>query len=106
MTTPNPYITAAAPRPRMFTRPWQRWAWAVVPLISMFVLAFLPFLVAAIRGVVAWPITIAYMAASGTVAAFAVIQPDVNGWFAAGVWLLMLTAVVHVILLDKINGSK
>jgi hypothetical protein len=90
----------------MFTRPWQRWAWAVVPLISMSVFAFLPFLVAAIRGAVAWPFAIVYTVLSGAVFTCAVIKPDVNGWFAASVWAFMLTTVVHVTLLDKINGGK
>lgn len=40
--TPNAHLTYSA-RPRMFHAPWQRWTWGAVPLVSMSVLAFLPF---------------------------------------------------------------
>lgn len=95
----NPYLTHST-RPRMFSRPWHRYAWAALPLISMSVLACLPFIVASYRGVLGWQITAVYTAASATVLGFAIVQPEVNGWFAVGVWALMLTAVVHVLLLD------
>lgn len=85
----------------MFNRPWHRYAWAAVPLLSISVLACLPFIVASYRGVLAWPATAAYTAGSATVLGFAIVQPDVNGWFAVAVWAFMLTAVTHVLLLDR-----
>ncbi|MCY0931179.1 hypothetical protein OTB20_34360 [Streptomyces sp. H27-H1] len=85
----------------MFGRPWHRYAWAPVPLLSMSVLACLPFIVAAYRGVIAWWIAGLYTACSATVLVFAIVQPKVNGWFPTAVWTLMITAVVHVFLLDR-----
>ncbi|MFF3432509.1 hypothetical protein [Streptomyces sp. NPDC002602] len=105
-TAPNPHFAQPA-RPRMFSRPWHRYAWAPVPLLSMSLLACLPFIVAAYRGVVSWWIAGAYTACSATVLGFAIVQPKVNGWFAVAVWALMITAVVHVFLLDRDDpGSK
>lgn len=95
----NPYLTQSV-RPRMFTRPWQRYAWAVIPLLSMSVLACLPFIVAWRRRVVGWRTAAAYTVPSAIITGFAIVQPDVNGWFAAAVWAFMVTAVVHVLLLD------
>lgn len=95
----NPYLTQTV-RPRMFKEPWQRYAWAAVPLLSMSVLAFVPFIVAWRRGAIGWRPTAAYGALSATVLGFAIVQPDVNGWFAGAVWAFMITTTVHVLLLD------
>ncbi|MET7453941.1 hypothetical protein ABZT03_19070 [Streptomyces sp. NPDC005574] len=51
--TPRAHL-AYSPRLRMFRTPWHRWGWGAVPLVSMSVLAFLPFAVAWRRGVPAW----------------------------------------------------
>lgn len=48
-------------------------------MLSMSVLACLPFIVAAYRGVISWWITVAYTACSATVLGFAIVQPKVNG---------------------------
>ncbi|MEU5702867.1 hypothetical protein ACFFS2_34745 [Streptomyces aurantiacus] len=92
------------PRLRMFNAPWQRWAWAALPLVSMSVLAFLPFVFAWKRGVVPPRVPGVYTLGSAIVFGFAVVQPDVNVLFAVCVWALMLTAVVHVLLLDRPKG--
>ncbi|CAL9294821.1 hypothetical protein [Streptomyces sp. SudanB25_2051] len=85
----------------MFNRPWHRYAWAILPLVSVSVFACVPFIIASYRGVLRWPITALYTALSATVFGFAVVQPDVNGWFAVAVWAFMITTVVHVLLLDR-----
>ncbi|WP_405671445.1 hypothetical protein [Streptomyces sp. NBC_01530] len=97
--TPNAHLTFS-PRPRMFREPWQRWAWGVVPLVSMSVLAFAPFAVAWRRGVVPLWVAAAYFAGSAVVSTFAVVQPEVNALFPIAVWAFMITAVVHVLRLD------
>ncbi|MFI6662508.1 hypothetical protein ACIBL8_44185 [Streptomyces sp. NPDC050523] len=89
-----------APRPRMFREPWQRWVWAVVPLVSMSVLAFVPFVVAWRRGVVPVWIPAVYFVGSGVVFGFAVAQPDVNALFPVAVWTFMIVAVAHVLRLE------
>ncbi|MGW3114425.1 hypothetical protein [Streptomyces sp. NPDC001091] len=90
-------------RPRMFREPWQRWVWAVVPLVSLSVLAFVPFAVAWRRGVIPLWAAAIYFAGSATVTGFAIVQPEVNALFPISVWAFMITAVVHVLLLDPIK---
>ncbi|MFJ2645562.1 hypothetical protein ACIO1C_02290 [Streptomyces sp. NPDC087420] len=36
---------------------------------------------------------------------FTTVQPEANGWFAVGVWIIMLTGAIHTFCLDKINGD-
>lgn len=84
----------------MFREPWQRYAWAAVPLISMSVFAFVPFTVAWRRGVVPLWVGVTYFAGSAIVFGFAVVQPDVNAAFPVAVWAFMIIAVVHVLRLD------
>ncbi|MFD8396718.1 hypothetical protein ACFV2N_48235 [Streptomyces sp. NPDC059680] len=94
---PNAHLTS---RPRMFRQPWQRWAWAALPLVSLSVLAFVPFVVAARRGIVAPWVAAVYFLGSTIVSGFAVVKPDVNALFPIAVWSFMITAIVHVLRLD------
>ncbi|MGW0495014.1 hypothetical protein ACWD0Z_06120 [Streptomyces sp. NPDC003007] len=103
--TPNAHLTYA-PRPRMFREPWQRWAWAAVPLVSMSVFAFVPFTVAWRRGVVPVWVAATYFVGSATVFGFAVVQPNVNALFPTAVWAFMITAVVHVLRLDPFKPQS
>ncbi|MET7775355.1 hypothetical protein ABZU94_13970 [Streptomyces mirabilis] len=88
-------------RPRMFREPWQRYAWAALPLVSLSVLAFVPFVVAWRRGVVpAWTAA-TYFTGSAIVVGFAVVKPNVNALFPIVVWAFIITAIVHVLRLDS-----
>ncbi|KUN93922.1 hypothetical protein AQJ84_28805 [Streptomyces resistomycificus] len=89
----------------MFRAPWQRWVWGAVPLVSMSVLAFLPFAVAWRRGIVPAWVGALYFLGSATVFGFAVAQPHVNALFPIAVWAFMITAVVHVLRLDPFKGQ-
>ncbi|MET7608967.1 hypothetical protein [Streptomyces avermitilis] len=104
-STPNAQLTYL-PRPRMFREPWQRYAWAALPLVSMSVLAFVPFVVAWRRGVVSPAVPGVYFVGSAVVFGFAVVQPDVNALFPAAVWAFMITAVVHVLRLDPFKRQS
>ncbi|MEV6005641.1 hypothetical protein AB0M29_02420 [Streptomyces sp. NPDC051976] len=72
-----------------------------MPVVTLSVLACLPFLVAWRRQVVTWKVALAYTVPSATVMGCAIAQPDVGTWFAAVVWAFIITAVVHVLLLDR-----
>ncbi|MFJ8934200.1 hypothetical protein ACIRL0_00560 [Streptomyces sp. NPDC102365] len=100
----NSHMTYA-PRPRMFNAPWQCWAWAALPLVSMSLLAFLPFVIAWRRDVVPPWVPGVYAFGSAIVLGFAVVKPDVNALFPIAVWALMITAIVHVLLLDRPKGQ-
>ncbi|MGW7260806.1 hypothetical protein [Streptomyces sp. NPDC054834] len=102
---PNSHLTYTS-RPRMFRAPWQRWAWAALPLASLSVLAFVPFLVAWRRNIVPVWIAAVYFLGSAIVAGFAAVKPDVNALFPIAVWAFMITAVVHVLLLDPIKRQE
>lgn len=99
---PSAHLTYST-RPRMFRAPWQRWAWAAVPLLSMSVFAFVPFVVAWRRRVVPARVAGGYFLGSAIVFGFAVVQPDVNALFPIMVWAFMITAIVHVLRLDPLK---
>lgn len=91
----------------MYPKPWQRWAWAVVPAVSATALAFVPFLVAWRRQVIGWRTAAVYTALSLLVATLAVVQPsalDEPGLprevFRYLLWTYLIVGVVHVVLLD------
>lgn len=92
-----------APRPRMFREPWQRYAWAAVPLLSLTALTFLPFVVAWRRGVVRAPVASAYLLGSAIMWTLAVIKPDRNLGITAFAWALIIAATVHILLLDPLK---
>ncbi|MEU0035117.1 hypothetical protein [Streptomyces sp. NPDC006333] len=93
-----------AARPRMFRAPWQRYAWAAVPLLSLSALAFVPFIVAWRRRVVtAW---VAGLYAFGSLFwwTMAAIKPE--GPDALLTWALrafIAAATIHILLLDPIK---
>ncbi len=87
----------------MFREPWQRWAWAALPLVSMSVLAFVPFVVAWRRTIVPAWVAAVYFSGSAIVWGFATVQPDVNALFPIAVWAFMITAIVHVLRLEPLK---
>lgn len=103
----------AATRQPMYPKPWQRWAWAALPAASAAALAFVPFIVAWQRRVVGWRTLAVYVALSGILIAGAAADFDFRqyGRFWREVirvahWAYLLTAVVHVALLDRARRSK
>ncbi|MEU3045099.1 MULTISPECIES: hypothetical protein [unclassified Streptomyces] len=102
MATPHDQPDTATPatehKPRH--RTWQHYALAAVPLLSMSLLACLPFIIATRRGTLGWKTSSVYTALSATVLGFAIVQPHVNGWFAVAVWAYILTATAHTLRLD------
>ncbi|MEU2584499.1 hypothetical protein ABZ612_16385 [Streptomyces avermitilis] len=71
----------------------------------MSVLAFLPFTVAWRRHVVPAWIAAVYFLGSAIVCGFAVVKPEVNALFPIAVWAFMITAAIHVLLLDRPKGQ-
>jgi hypothetical protein len=66
----------------------------------------LPFAVAWRRRVVPAWIAAVYFLGSAIVFGFAAVKPDVNALFPIAVWALMITAAVHVLLLDRPKGQS
>ncbi|MEV4043125.1 hypothetical protein [Streptomyces sp. NPDC049744] len=90
----------------MFHEPWQRWAWAAVPLVSLATLAFLPFVVAWRKGVVSAVTVGWYALGSAVVIGFATVKPEVNALFPTLVWAFIITAIIHILWLDSRKRSS
>lgn len=91
----------------MYPKPWQRWAWAALPAVSLTAFTFAPFLLAWHRRIVGWKTAVAYLLLSGIAIGAAVAEVDIRQWgtFWREVirytgWAYLITGVVHVALLD------
>jgi hypothetical protein len=112
----SPYINAPLnppARPRMFNTTIAKVIWTLVPIVTIGLAAAVPFVVAAVKGVVKPWLAITYVA--GEIAIFLlalVISPnegDAGSPFAGFLMIiLMITAATHTALLDneKINIGK
>ncbi|MGY3784942.1 hypothetical protein [Streptomyces antibioticus] len=91
----------------MYPHPWQRWAWASIPAISLTAFTFVPFIIAWRRGVVGWRTLAIYTILSGLTIAGAATELDIRQWgtFWREVirytgWAYLIAGVVHLALLD------
>lgn len=91
----------------MYPQPWQRWAWAALPAISAGAFAFVPFLVAWRRRVVGPRTLLVYALLSSILIVGAVTEFDFRQWgtfwrevIRYACWAYLITAAVHVVLLD------
>ncbi|KOV86085.1 MULTISPECIES: hypothetical protein [unclassified Streptomyces] len=111
----SPYLNQplTPTRPRMFNTTIAKVIWTLVPIVSVGLAAAVPFVVAAVKGVVKPWLAITY--AVGEVAIFVIaflISPndgDAGSPFAGLLLVLMIiTAATHTALLDneKINIGK
>ncbi|MCW8378328.1 hypothetical protein [Streptomyces justiciae] len=110
----NPYFNQplTPTRPRMFNSTIAKVMWTMVPIVTLGLAAAVPFVVAAVKGVVKPWLAVVYVA--GEVAVFSIaisISPDpdstspVPGFLMV---LLIITAATHTALLDndKISVGK
>ncbi|UOB09109.1 hypothetical protein MQE23_08590 [Streptomyces sp. HP-A2021] len=111
----SPYINAPynpPARPRMFASTLAKVIWTLVPIVSAGLAAAVPFVVAAVKGVVKPWLAGAYIV--GEIAIFSIafaISPDPNDTSPVPGFLMVLliiTAATHTALLDneKINIGK
>ncbi|MFJ8364180.1 hypothetical protein [Streptomyces sp. NPDC093984] len=101
----NPYINApiTPTRPRMFGSTVARVIWTIVPVVSMTLLAALPFVVAAVKGVIKPWLAAVYVIAEVAVLVFstAVSGNDPQNWTGLLLILLMVVSATHTALLDS-----
>jgi hypothetical protein len=112
--TSNPYFNQpyAPARPRMFNSTAAKVVWILVPLITVGLAAAVPFVVAAVKGVVKPWLAAVYVV--GEIALFSIafaISPDPNDTSPVPGFLMVLliiTAATHTSLLDndKISIGK
>ncbi|MFI0233127.1 hypothetical protein [Streptomyces sp. NPDC017086] len=110
----SPYLNQplTPTRPRMFNTTISKVIWTLVPIISLGLAAAVPFVVAAVKGVVKPWLAITYVV--GEIAIFSIalaISPDGTGDSAVPgflLTLLIIAAATHTALLDneKINLGK
>lgn len=105
----QPYTPA---RPRMFNTIIAKVIWTLVPIVTIGFAAAVPFVVAAVKGVVKPWLAIAYVVAEVAILALAtVLDPEgdnANPFAGLLLILLIITAATHTALLDndKINIGK
>ncbi|MEU5281137.1 hypothetical protein AB0G87_32555 [Streptomyces asoensis] len=100
------------PRPRMFREPWQRWAWAAVPLASLSVFAFVPFVFAWRRRIVSPWMAGLYTLGSAFWSVLAIIKPighdhphDNHVLLTWTLRTFIAVATIHILLLDPPKRS-
>ncbi len=102
---PNPYINAplAPVRPRMFGSTAARVIWTLVPVVSLSLLAAVPFVVAAVKGVIKPWLAVAYVVVE--IACFAIVTAtsgnDPKNWGGFLLVILMIVSATHTALLDS-----
>jgi uncharacterized membrane protein YqhA len=110
----NPYFSAPLmpTRPRMFNNTLAKVIWTLVPVVTVSLCAAVPFVVAAVKGVVKPWLAITYVVAEIVVLVLAtVLDPKGDATSpVAGLLLILLiiTAATHTALLDndKISIGK
>ncbi|MFF9153848.1 hypothetical protein ACF1AB_16645 [Streptomyces sp. NPDC014846] len=103
----NPYLTAplTPARPRMFNSTVAKVIWTLVPILSLGLAAAVPFVVAAVKGVVKPWLAVTYVV--GEIAVFIAalaISPTGKGDSPVPgflLTLLIITAATHTALLDN-----
>lgn len=102
---PNPYVNAPLTpgRPRMYGSTLARVLWTLVPVVSLSLLAAVPFVVAAVKGVVKPWLAVAYVVAEIVVLVIttAISGSDPQNWAGLLLILLMIVAATHTALLDN-----
>ncbi|GGN33450.1 hypothetical protein GCM10012285_04530 [Streptomyces kronopolitis] len=110
--SPNPYLNSpiTPARPRMFSSTLAQVVWTLVPLVSFSLLAAVPFVVAAVKGVIKPWLAGVYVVVEVGIFVFstAVSGNDPKNWTGLLLILLMLVATTHTALLDseKIHIGK
>lgn len=98
----SPYFHTPAPeRPRMYRSTLAKVVWTLVPVASMSLLAPLPFVVAARKGVIQMHVAIAYGAIEAMILLTSqLLGDDPRNWTGLMLVVMMLVAAVHTALLD------
>ncbi|WP_329214824.1 hypothetical protein OG352_05270 [Streptomyces sp. NBC_01485] len=103
--SPNPYVNApiTPPRPRMFGSTLARVVWTLVPVLSLGLLAAVPLVAAAVKGVIKPWLAGVYVAVEVAVLIFAtaVSGNDPQNWTGLLLVLLLLISATHTALLDS-----
>lgn len=102
---PSPYVTAPmnTPRPRMFASTLAKVVWTLVPIVTLSIGAAIPFVVAAVKGVVKPWVAVGYVAIEvGVLSAVTLVNPEGESPFVGLLLVLLIaTSATHTALLDN-----
>jgi hypothetical protein len=105
VSSQSPYLTNSYPgpeRPKMFRSTGGKVVWVLVPVLSFGILAALPFVVAAVKGVVRPWLACVYGASQVAFMVVATIEgSDSQNWGGMLGVVLMAASATHTALLDN-----
>ncbi|NIY65774.1 hypothetical protein SMALB_3782 [Streptomyces malaysiensis] len=96
-------------RPRMFNSRAAQIVWTIVPIVTLGLAAAVPFVTAAVKGVIRPWIAILYVAVSVAFLVMVTVQPDEDAFSGLLLILLIVAAATHTALLDSaraITGKR
>ncbi|MFJ2850242.1 MULTISPECIES: hypothetical protein [Streptomyces] len=102
---PSPYLTTQVPsgRPRMFNSTIAKLIWILVPILSLGIGAAVPFVVAAVKGVIKPWLAVVYVAAEVLILGISTaVTPDGESAFVGMLLIFLIVAsATHTALLDN-----
>ena len=103
---PSPFVTGPLPtgRPRMFNSVAAKVIWTLVPIVTVSIGAAIPFVVAAVKGVIKPWVAVVYVAVEVLILGIstAVVGPDEEAPFVGFLLVLLIaTSATHTALLDN-----
>ncbi|MEH0402727.1 hypothetical protein AB0I87_12510 [Streptomyces sp. NPDC049952] len=107
---PSPFITTPLPaaRPRMFNSTVAKAIWILVPILTISIGAAVPFVVAAVKGVVKPWLAIVYVAAEVLILGISTAANGDSPFIGMLMIFLIVTSATHTSLLDndRVNIGK
>lgn len=100
---PSPYVTGPLPtaRPRMFHSAVAKAVWVLVPIVTISIGAAVPFVVAAVKGVIKPWLAIAYAVAEVLILGISTAVNGESSFVGLLLILLIVTSSTHTALLDN-----
>lgn len=107
---PSPYVTGPLPttRPRMFNSTLAKVIWILVPIVTISIGAAVPFVVAAVKGVIKPWLAVVYVAAEVLILGISTAADEDSAFVGMLLILLIVASATHTSLLDndRVNVGK
>ncbi|MEU2676822.1 hypothetical protein ACH4NC_06495 [Streptomyces sp. NPDC017201] len=107
---PSPYVTGPLPtgRPRMFNTTIAKVIWILVPIVTISIGAAVPFVVAAVKGVIKPWLAVVYVVAEVLILSISTAVEGDSPFVGMLIVFLMVASATHTSLLDndRVNIGK
>lgn len=107
---PSPFVTGSLPaaRPRMFNSTLSKVIWVLVPIITISIGAAVPFVVAAVKGVIKPWLAVVYVAAEVLILGISTALDGESSFVGMLMIFLIVASATHTSLLDndRLNIGK